>query len=189
MLHTRRVSLAVLVLSLAAGPIAEGQTATFRHQNTPETLKALMQRVFQLQKTPKEGAALFRSLFPDEARLRAALKDGVPAEVVRKVMDFQKKFASAPDDVVAKVAEPTQTNILVHGASTEEIQRNQEGSVAYAEFPGGARQLANSILRPKMTFYEVEFLEPGKDAGMKYHLFYWDGRQWSMLGPVWRLFM
>ena len=37
-----------------------------------------------------------------------------------------------------------------------------------------------------MTFYEVEFLEPGKDAGMKYHLFYWDGKQWSMLGPVWR---
>jgi hypothetical protein len=41
-------------------------------------------------------------------------------------------------------------------------------------------------LRPGVTFYEVEFLEPGKDAGMKYHLFYWDGKQWSMLGPVWR---
>ena len=22
---------------------------------------------------------------------------------------------------------------------------------------------------------------------MKYHLFYWDGKQWSMLGPVWRV--
>jgi hypothetical protein len=22
---------------------------------------------------------------------------------------------------------------------------------------------------------------------MKYHLLYWDGRQWSMLGPVWRV--
>ena len=186
-MNTRRISMAVVVLSLAAGPIAQGQTATFQHQNTAENLKALMQRVFQLQKSPREGAALFRSLFPDETRLRAALKADVPAETVRNILDFQKKFASAPDDVVAKVAEPTQTNILVHGASTEDIQRNQEGSVAYAEFPGGARQLANRILRPKMTFYEVEFLEPGKDAGMKYHLFYWDGRQWSMLGPIWRL--
>ena len=24
------------------------------------------------------------------------------------------------------------------------------------------------------------------EMGMKYHLFYWDGRQWTMLGPVWR---
>jgi hypothetical protein len=37
-----------------------------------------------------------------------------------------------------------------------------------------------------MTFYEVGFLEPGKDYGVKYHLFYWDGRQWTMLGPLWR---
>jgi hypothetical protein len=37
-----------------------------------------------------------------------------------------------------------------------------------------------------MTFYEVEFLEPGKDLGIKYHLFYWDSRQWTMLGPLWR---
>ena len=28
---------------------------------------------------------------------------------------------------------------------------------------------------------------PGKDSGMKYHLIYWDGRQWMMLGPVWRV--
>jgi hypothetical protein len=21
---------------------------------------------------------------------------------------------------------------------------------------------------------------------MKFHLFYWDGAQWTMLGPVWR---
>jgi len=36
-----------------------------------------------------------------------------------------------------------------------------------------------------MTFYAVEFLEPGKSSGIKYHLVYWDGNQWSMLGPVW----
>jgi hypothetical protein len=38
-----------------------------------------------------------------------------------------------------------------------------------------------------MTFYEVEFVPPGKDLGMKFHLFYWDGSQWTMLGPVWRV--
>jgi hypothetical protein len=46
--------------------------------------------------------------------------------------------------------------------------------------------MAEQILRPGMTFYEVEFLEPGKEYGVKYHLFFWDGKQWTMLGPVWR---
>jgi hypothetical protein len=58
--------------------------------------------------------------------------------------------------------------------------------VADAEFPGGTVEIAKQILRPGMTFFEIEFLEPGKESGMKYHLFYWDGRQWTMLGPVWR---
>jgi hypothetical protein len=42
------------------------------------------------------------------------------------------------------------------------------------------------VLRPGVTFYEVEFLQPGQPRGIKYHLFYWDGRRWAMLGPVWR---
>jgi hypothetical protein len=38
-----------------------------------------------------------------------------------------------------------------------------------------------------MTFYEIELVEPGNDAGMKYHLFFHDGKNWKMLGPVWRV--
>ena len=56
----------------------------------------------------------------------------------------------------------------------------------FRKFPGGARELAASALRPGLTFYEVEFLEPGKDLGMKFHLFAWDGERWAMLGPAWR---
>lgn len=88
---------------------------------------------------------------------------------------------------VVKLAKPEQKNVQVHAAKTEDIIKYREGSVAFKEFPGGAKKAAEAVLRPGMTFYEVEFLEPGKDAGMKYHLFYWDGKQWSMLGPVWRV--
>ena len=59
--------------------------------------------------------------------------------------------------------------------------------LAFKEFPGGAKRVAELALRPGMTFYEVEYLEPGKNTGMKYHLLYWDGKQWSMLGPAWRV--
>jgi hypothetical protein len=190
MVNARGVSLAVLVLSLVAGPALQGQTAPFRQQNTPDNLKALMQRIFEatyVRKSVKEGAALFRSLFPDEARLRPALKDDVTLAAIGRILDFHKKFASASDADLAALAEPQQTTIMVYAATTEELQRYQRGSVAFAKFPGGTQQLANLILRPRLTFYQVEFLEPGKDSGMNYHLFYWDGRQWSMLGPLWRL--
>jgi hypothetical protein len=87
---------------------------------------------------------------------------------------------------IGRVARPEQTVVKVHAATTEEIARHEEGTVAFDQFPASARRLAEQILHPKMTFYEVQFLEPGEDRGMKYHLFYWDGKQWSMLGPMWR---
>ncbi len=42
------------------------------------------------------------------------------------------------------------------------------------------------VLRPGVKFYEVEFVAPGSDSGMKFHMFYWDGSAWKMLGPAWR---
>jgi hypothetical protein len=33
----------------------------------------------------------------------------------------------------------------------------------------------------------MSFIEPGKYAGMTFHLFFWDGADWKMLGPIWRL--
>ena len=81
---------------------------------------------------------------------------------------------------------PSQTEVQVHGATTEEVAANAPGSVVHAEFPGGAVNAAETLLRPGVTWYEVELLEPGAERGMKFHLFYWGGTQWRMLGPVWR---
>lgn len=83
-------------------------------------------------------------------------------------------------------AKPGQTEIQVHAATTEEIIEYKKDSVGYKEFSGGAKRIAPKVLRPGVTFYEIEYVEPGKEAGMKYHLFYWDGNQWSMLGAAWR---
>jgi len=89
-------------------------------------------------------------------------------------------------DNTDKIPEANRTEVQVHGATTEEIAEYKQDSVPFKEFPGGAQKLAQSVLRPGTKFYEVEFLEPGKDAGMKYHLFFWDGASWRMLGPAWR---
>ncbi len=165
--------------------------ADFKHENKPQNLKALFERVHQdvhVKKDSKQAAALWKSLLPDEARLKKALKDSIEPATLQQIKGMHQKFSgSITPEAVGKVARDTQKEVQVHGASTEDIIRYREGSVAYKEFPGGTKRVAAQLLRPGMTYYEVEYLEPGKNAGMKYHLLYWDGKQWSMLGPVWRL--
>jgi hypothetical protein len=191
-MNVRRLVIATVILSVLGATEAGTQAQVggpFRHENTPDNLKALLQLVFQkihAQKSLREGAELFRSMVPDESRATKALKERLPPGKAQKIFDFHKTFARVGDEELLKLVRPEQTVVKVHGATTEEITKYQDGSVAFNEFPGGAKQAAEQVLRPGVTFYEVEFLEPGKDAGIKYHLFYWDGRQWSMLGPVWR---
>ena len=75
----------------------------------------------------------------------------------------------------------------VRGAAlfaVDPVAAGSEGTPAFNEFPGGAKRLAETSLKPGATFYEVEITEPGKDSGMKYHLFFWDGARWRMLGLV-----
>lgn len=135
------------------------------------------------------AAQMVRDLLPDEARLQSAIGSGATPEIWAKIKAFHDQLPKTDDVALAKLlaAKPAQTMVKVHGATTEEIAQYAEGSVAFAEFPGATQDLAKAgILKPGVTFFEVEFLEPGANSGMKYHLFYWDGVSWSMLGPVWR---
>lgn len=164
----------------------------FQHQNNADNLKeffvALRQAI--VSGDLKTAAAMSQSIFPTKPRLQTALKDGVSPDQVNKIMTLLGGFRPKANTPKAWAAlfrtDPARSEVKVHAATTEELQAYADGSVAYKEFPGGARKLAESVLKPGMTFYEVEYLEPGKDKGMKYHLIYWDGKSWCMLGPVWR---
>ena len=147
-----------------------------------------------LQKAIREGdmktsAGLSRSLLCDEARLKKALKEDVDKDMLARLVEMHKGYTAMPDEKVALAfkVKPEQTEIQVHASKVEDIAKYEKDSVAFKEFPGGARDLASIVLRPGLTFYEVEFLEPGKDLGMKFHLFYWDGERWAMLGAAWRV--
>jgi hypothetical protein len=186
-------AIATLLLSVVWISAPSAQTPkgpAFAQEPTPANLQALLQRVFRyihVDKSLDQAWGLFRTLGPDQRRLRRALSDDVAPEVLAKLIEFHKGFEKGWEGQLAKLASPEQTVVQVWGATTEEIRQYQEGSSAYQHFPGGARQVAERILRPGVTFYEAEFLEPGQTRGMTYHLFYWDGQQWSMLGPVWRV--
>jgi hypothetical protein len=134
-------------------------------------------------------AAVNRSLLPDEAELKAGLNPSANPEEVQKVMAMHASLPKDDTKAVARliVPKPGQTVAKIHAATTEEIATYGEGTTAHSEFPGGAKTVARAgLLKPGQTYFEVEFLEPGKDAGVKYHLFYWNGSSFSMLGPVWR---
>jgi hypothetical protein len=170
------------------GPGAGGGGGTGGY---PASLKSYcedLQNAIQ-SKDVNRAASMTRSLVPDEARLRKAFKDNPPSNAMPRTLAFYRQKLPPTDQGLAQIlaARPNQTEVQVHGATTEELIQYAPDSVAYKEFPGGARTVAQQMLRPGMTFYEVEFLEPGKDAGMKFHLFYWDGQQWAMLGPLWQM--
>jgi hypothetical protein len=178
----------LLALALAL-PVAMTEAASFRHENKPQNLKALFEAIHQAahaKQDMKQATVLYQSLIPDQARLKKALKDSVSAGTVKDILDMHAKYGVS-EDTVRKLARPEQKEVQVHGSTTEDIISYREGSVAYKEFPGGTKRVAEQLLRPRMTFYEVEYLVPGKESGMKYHLVYWDGKQWTMLGPAWRV--
>ena len=178
----------VAVFGLLMGIAVTANGADFKYENKPENLKALFELVHQtvhVKKDNKGATALFAGMIPNEARAKAAFKDKIAPDVRDAILDMHKKL-NFKEDGAPKIARSTQTVVKVHAAKTEEIIAYREGGVAYKEFPGGAKRVAELALKPGMTFYAVEYLEPGKEAGMKYHLIYWDGKQWAMMGPAWR---
>jgi len=172
------MTLAVL-LSLAL------QDAPFKHENTPENLKQLFETIQKAE--AKSALALTNGVLPDEAALRKGLKDDVTPEFVQQSLALWKSRLPAEDAKRAKVfaPDPAKTEVRVYASTTEEILKYEKGSIAFAQFPGGAKKLAESVLRPKMTYYEVVVAKPGAESGVTFHLFYWTGDRWSCLGPIW----
>ena len=176
----------IILAAAAVGP-QEG----FKQENKPENLKALFERIHKANgEGDARGAdALARPLFPDFDRARRGLRPDLPKDAVEPLAEYFRQFTRIPDGQAGRAfrAEKSQTQVNVHGALTEEIISYAKGSTAFQEFPGGSRRVAETVLKPGVTFYEVEFVEPGKNEGMKYHLFFWDGERWTMLGPLWRV--
>jgi hypothetical protein len=136
-----------------------------------------------------KGKAMVMSVIPTQDGLKKVLKDDVPADQLDKLVDQYKELPPT-DEKAACIFYPGdgRTEIKVHASSVEDLIAYKEGTPAFEEFPGGAKKLAEKVLKPGNTFYEVEVTEPGKDTGTKYHMFFWDGGQWRMMGPAWRVF-
>jgi hypothetical protein len=175
------LSLLVAVSSIAA--------PSYTPQNQPENLQAYFELIYQTlynDKNPDKAAALFNSLIPDKARLQKALKDEVAPELIPKLLELYQRLGLPTKGNIHELIQPNKSVVAVYSATTAELAANVEGSPAWEHFAGGARKAAPLVLRPGLTFYQVKLTAPGQPHGMTFHLFYWDGRQWSMLGKVWQ---
>jgi hypothetical protein len=181
---------AALLLLLALSPVERAlQDGAFKHENTPDNLKQLFERLHRAITAgdDKSALALTNSVLPDEAALKKGLKDGVAPEAFAQALDvFTKQLPDESRRAKLFRADPANTEVRVYAATTEEIVKYEKGSTAFMHFPMGAKKLAETVLRPGMTYHEVVLAKPGADAGMKFHLFYWAGDRWAMLGPLWR---
>jgi hypothetical protein len=162
----------------------------FEYENTPRNLQKLFETILvaNAKGDYATAAKLTRDLIPDGERIMRGMRSGVSMEIFKKYVKTCNAVRENADD--KKVAglltrKPERSQIYLYGVITEQIALNQKGSIVWKEFPGGAVKAAKTILKPKTWFYEIERVEPGKSRGFKYHLIFWDGQKWCMLGRVW----
>lgn len=85
--------------------------------------------------------------------------------------------------LVLDPGDEARTEIRILGVTTDDISAWR--GTAAEEFPGGWRK-AGAHLQPGHTIFQVEFLEPGKDAGMRFDGFVHLNGHWCIFPKLWR---
>lgn len=189
-----RAALLLAALSLAgASGCGKGDDSgaaaakIYKQENTPENLKGLLEAMVKAQEAGdlQTAAALAKSLIVDAGTLKKFFKDDAPEAFMKEQKARLTRFpvTEAELSTMVRRGSPLRTQLNVHGATTEAIAAGETNEAK--EFSPVPKDFV-AMLRPGTTFYETEFVEPGKEAGRKHHLFLWDGERWRMLGPNWR---
>jgi hypothetical protein len=167
-----------------------GGKAPIAQKDGADGLKALFEASHAACKSKEfaKGKQIVMSVIPSKEHLKKLFKDDAPADSLDKLAEQFKELPPSDEKAACVFAPEGRTEIRVHASTVEDLVAYKEGTPAFEEFPGGAKKLAETVLKPGNTFYEVEVTEPGKDMGTKYHMFFWDGAQWRMMGPAWRVF-
>jgi hypothetical protein len=156
-----------------SGGAAAAAGGAFEQKNTPDNLKGVVEAL--LRALAKHDEAAFTSLLgglqPDEATVKKALRDGVPADAIARVLATARQMPTLG---------PSFTTAEVHGATGSEIK--EQSTPETGHFSGNDRDAASDLLRPDMTYYNVIITGGGDEKTL--HLFFWDGSGWKMLGHI-----
>jgi ribosomal protein S15P/S13E len=169
--------------------VGKPKNELFRQENTPENLKHLFRRIRDhVRANQRDRAArLGFNLLPDPARVRLGLRPDADGKKVEQITDLHRRMMPARFDDIANIfePEPAATDLRLYAATTEELRNPPKNSAARVFFPKGAQKVAREILRPGLTWHMVELAKNDQHEGFRYHLIFWDGQSWTMLGPIW----
>jgi hypothetical protein len=164
----------------------------FEYENTPQNLKELFETIMQANTKGDYATAakLTKELFPTKECIKKAVKSDISLDMFDsylKMVDRTKQVLSEDKKLASLLTKKAKrSEVHVYGATTEELLNYKRGSIVYKEFPGGAKKVAKILLKPNTKVYEVERVKPGSSSGYRYHLFFWNGKKWCMLGTLWR---
>lgn len=158
---------------------------------TPEAVLEAVSKAFAEARAANDAPKLLemtKAMMPTTEEMRKVLRAGPETDAFLEQYRAERIRGDANEAAreILKPKEAAQTVVKVHSATTEELAAYKEGSVAYAEFPGGMRRFAEKVAAPGRVWHTIEYLEPGKDAGMKFTTFtVVDGRLFFVVKP-WR---
>ncbi|MBA4065250.1 MAG: hypothetical protein C0501_16365 [Isosphaera sp.] len=120
-----------------------------------------------------DHAALTKKLRPTKADYEAVFEPEFAAK-------FEAFRAKDWDSGLAGVAPKRgQAAVLVTSATTEELRAGA------ANFPGGYKQVADKF-KPGLTVYVFEFVEPGKNSGLRFDGLVKVNGNWRLFPKPWQ---
>lgn len=168
--------------------------ARIAHPKTLEDLVAMFRKA-QLTKNKKAQVGLGYSVIPTKAETAKMIGKGPGAKAYAKARKLEginprlENGAAICGSVGAGLfdpKDPKRTKVNVWAATTEQLIAYEKGTAAFNEFPGGMRRFAKLVAAPGRTWYVVEQVEPGKDAGMKFTCFTKVGDRFLFVPKPWR---
>jgi hypothetical protein len=164
-------AISLLALGLASAGCKKGVTVT--HPNFPGTADGAKALLSEFVKPGADTVALTKGLRSDPGDYAAVFNEGAAAKV-QKVMDA----AWNSGGIVMKTAHPTQTEVIVFSATTDELKAGSPNC------PGGYKDVAGEM-KPGLTVYCFKFVEPGSKTGSAYDGLMFVNGHWTVMPKPW----
>jgi hypothetical protein len=171
----------------AANPIP---TITIVDDDSVDNLRSTFQNLHTAQTSGDVERAMIitKRLLPDEERIRKGLAPDILPEAVRRIVQMHKEDYPEDEKLLSvRIAGGwSASGVLISSATTEEIAARQ--TLDSQDFPLAAQHMAEErLLRPGLRYHLVRLVKPGESLGIPVHLVFFDGTQWTVLGPIWRV--
>ena len=164
-------AISLLALGIASVGCKKGVTVT--HPAFPGTVDGAKALLAEYVKPGADVVALSKTLRSDPGDYAAVFNEGA-ATKIQKVMDT----AWNSGGILVKTAKPTQTEVIVFSATTDELKAGSPNC------PGGYKDVAGEM-KSGLTVYCFKFVEPGSKTGSAYDGLMFVNGHWTIIPKPW----